>query len=88
MATKKEKKYYVIHTSKDIGYYHTVYWVVCITEDEDVAKDLCKKFGYHYHTEIVGENRATPNEIKRREEHTDEIRGVVKEMMNKVSRSW
>jgi hypothetical protein len=55
------KKYYVVYASKDTGYYQTAYWVVCITEDESIAKDLCHKFGYSYTTETVGEDRATPD---------------------------
>jgi hypothetical protein len=59
-----KKQYYVIYDGKDIGYYKTTYWVICITEDEEVAKDLCQKFGYRYTTETVGEERVTPNFVK------------------------
>ena len=64
------KQYYVVYASKDMdrGYYsETVYWVVCVTEDEDVAKDLCKKFDYGYSTETVGEAKATDIDIRSRE---------------------
>lgn len=61
------KKYYVVYASKDVGYYRTAYWVVCVTEDESVAKDLCKKFDYDYETEIVGEERTTPEDVRNRE---------------------
>lgn len=66
------KKYYVVYEGKDTGYYQTVHWVVCITEDLDVAKDLCRKFGYSYTTETVGEGRATPDWVKSREPKGDE----------------
>ena len=60
------KKYYVVYAGKDIGYYKTTYWVVCITEDEDVAKDLCEKFGYRYCAETVGQKRVTPDWVNKR----------------------
>lgn len=66
------KKYYVVYTGKDIGYYKTTYWVVCITEDEEVAKDLCQKFNYSYEVETVGKDRSTPDWVKSEEEHEDE----------------
>ena len=62
------KQYYVVYASKDLtrGYYYadTVSWVVCITEDESVAKDLCNKFDYSYSTETVGEDRTTPDDVR------------------------
>ena len=61
------KEYYVVYEGKDTGYYKTAYWVVCITEDIDVAKDLCSKFGYSYTTETVGKKRSTPNYVESRE---------------------
>lgn len=61
------KQYYVVYESKDIGYYKTTHWVVCVTESLDVAKDLCKKFGYQYTVETVGEDRSTPTYVKSRE---------------------
>jgi hypothetical protein len=64
MITIPKKQYYVIYDGKDTGFYKTTYWVVCITEDEEVAKDFCKKFGYSYKTETVGEERATPYWVK------------------------
>jgi len=63
------KQYYVVYASKDTGYYQTAYWVVCVTEDESIAKDLCKKFDYDYSTETVGEERTTPDDVRRREPH-------------------
>jgi hypothetical protein len=63
------KQYYVVYESKDTGYYKTSYWVVCTTEDESVAEDLCRKFGYSYDTETVGEERSTPDYVKSREPH-------------------
>lgn len=63
------KQYYVVYESKDTGYYRTSYWVVCVTEDESVAKDLCRKFGYSYDTETVGEERSTPDYVESREPH-------------------
>lgn len=44
-------------------------WVVCVTEDEPVAKDLCSKFGYNYNVETVGEERNTPDYVESREPH-------------------
>lgn len=64
---KKRKKYYVIYVGKDVGWYETVYFVVCIVENEEVAKDICKKFNYHYKEEIVGEERSTPHYVKSKE---------------------
>lgn len=61
---KTKEKYYVVYTGKDIGYYRTTYWVVCITENEEVAKDLCKKFNYRYTEEVVGTPRKTPYDVK------------------------
>lgn len=61
------KKYYVVYDGKDIGYYKTTHWVVCVTESLEVAQDLCKKFGYRFETEIVGEERKTPQWVKSRE---------------------
>lgn len=63
------KQYYVIYASKDISYYQTSYWVVCVTEDESVAKDLCDKFGYNYTTETVGAERNTRDSVESREPH-------------------
>ena len=63
------KQYYVVYASKDTGYYETAYWVVCVTESLDVAKDLCNKFGYNYEVEKVGEERNTPDYVKSREPH-------------------
>lgn len=60
-------KYYVVYASKDTGYYRTAYWVVCVTEDESVAKDLCNKFKYRYSVETVGDARSTPDYVKNRE---------------------
>lgn len=57
-------KYYVVYTGKDIGYYRTTYWVVCVTCSLEVAEDLCKKFGYRYSEEVVGEPRKTPYDVK------------------------
>ena len=48
------KKYYVIYQSKDIGYYETVRSVMCVVEDEEVAKDFCKKFKVDYVEMTVG----------------------------------
>ena len=50
------KKYYVIYISKDIGYYETMRSVICAVEDEDVAKDFCKKFKANYTELTVGED--------------------------------
>lgn len=50
------KKYYVIYQSKDIGYYETVRSVVCVIEDEEIAKDFCNKFKLNYIETTVGEN--------------------------------
>ena len=64
------KKYYVVYASKDVGrlwYTHNVSWVVCVTEDESVAKDLCKKFDYDYTIETVGEGRNTHSKVRNRE---------------------
>ena len=52
------KKYYVIYKSKDIGYYETIRYVICAVEDEDVAKDFCKKFKAYYTELTVGEDDA------------------------------
>ena len=52
------KKYYVIYVSKDTGYYETMRYVICVVEDEDVAKDFCKKFKANYTELTVGENDA------------------------------
>ena len=52
------KKYYVIYVSKDIGYYETMRSVICVVEDEDIAKDFCKKFKANYTELTVGENDA------------------------------
>lgn len=60
-------KYYVVYTSKDTGYYRTVYWVVCVTESLEVAQDLCHKFNYNYSEEIVGDERKTREYVKNRE---------------------
>ena len=50
------KKYYVIYVSKDTGYYKTMRYVICVVEDEDIAKDFCKKFKANYTELTVGEN--------------------------------
>ena len=63
------KKYYVVYASKDARNYYddTISWVVCVTEDESVAIDLCRKFDYNYSTETVGEDRATPDDVRSKE---------------------
>ena len=52
------KKYYVIYVSKDIGYYETMRSVICVVEDEEIAKDFCNKFKANYTELTVGENDA------------------------------
>ena len=62
-------KYYVVYATKEARNYYddSVSWVVCVTESLDVAKDLCRKFDYDYSTETVGEERATPDEVRSKE---------------------
>ena len=50
------KKYYVIYQSKDTGYYTTIRYVMCVVEDEEIAKDFCNKFKLNYVEMTVGEN--------------------------------
>ena len=50
------KKYYVIYQSKDTGYYQTIRYVMCVVEDEEIAKDFCNKFKVNYVEMTVGEN--------------------------------
>ena len=50
------KKYYVIYQSKDTGWYQTEYQVMCVVEDEEIAKDFCNKFKVNYIEMTVGEN--------------------------------
>ncbi len=61
------KQYYVIYEGRDVGWYKTVYWVICVTENLEVAKDLCDKFGYSYSVETVGSERNTPAWVQSRE---------------------
>ena len=58
------KKYYVIYNSKDIGWYETERTVMCVVEDEDIAKDFCNKFKVNYVELTVGENDA-PHWLKK-----------------------
>ena len=63
------KKYYVVYASKEARNYYddTISWVVCVTESLEVAQDLCRKFDYSYSTETVGEDRATPDDVRSKE---------------------
>ena len=56
-------KYYVIYTGKDVEYYKTTYFVVAFVDNEEVAKDICQKFGYQYALETVGDTRSTPRYV-------------------------
>ena len=57
-------KYYVIYVEKDMGWYRTVYNVLCVVTDKNIAKDFCEKFGAHYSEETVGADRTTNRDIK------------------------
>lgn len=50
------KDYYVIYKSKDVGWYKTERHIICVVENEDVAKDFCMKFGANYETLTVGDD--------------------------------
>ena len=52
------KKYYVIYKSKDTGWYETERHIICVIEDEEIAKDFCNKFKANYAELTVWENDA------------------------------
>jgi hypothetical protein len=48
-------EYYVIYRSTDVGWYQTKVEIVCVVENEIIAKDFCDKFrGMHYIKTTVG----------------------------------
>ena len=48
-------EYYVIYRSTDVGWYKTEIEIVCVVENEIIAKDFCNKFrGMYYVKTTVG----------------------------------
>lgn len=46
-------KYYVIYVSKDIGWYQTERYILCVVENEEIAKDITAKNRHLCYKEVT-----------------------------------
>jgi hypothetical protein len=46
-------KYYVIYVSKDVGWYQTERYILCVVENEEIAKDITTKNTHLSYKEVT-----------------------------------